>query len=98
MCRQGVDLSRPHGLRFEVGLRPFEAVAQVGLEGLRPIVVDPEAANVHAAELWEGNLNLLRAGNRSFWRFGRPRGHRKPFQKPPFARVSGALGAAQTPK
>ncbi len=31
--------------------------------------------------LREGILNLLRAGNRSLWGSGRPRGPRRPFQK-----------------
>ncbi len=62
---------------------------------------DP-ACILSVAVLFEGMLNSLRVINRSFRGSGRPRGPRRPFQNvgglrpPPFARVSGAPGAAQT--
>ena len=50
-----------------------------------------------------GLFNVLRVGSWSMWGSGRPRGPGDPSKRweakpPPFARVSGAPGAAQTPK
>jgi hypothetical protein len=58
----------------------------------------------YVAVLWEVVLNLFKIGKTSLLGSGRPRGLRGPFQMvgdfapAPFARVSGAPGATETPK
>ncbi len=52
-----------------------------GKEGRQPSLPRRQKRRSYVAVLWEGILNCLRVGHRSFCGSGRPRGPGRPFQK-----------------